>query len=145
MDGRVRWFLGLARNSVEYSLAITGTPWDVPEPRMINEKDMTGRKSRGSAQPRLRGAPRHATLIHFAQQYHDHCFETDSAKNTLPNHSIIAKFSGTQFCHADHAAYQEPGLGRRSHPGTPARLQRHHWRNRRRKIGPHRRTEPRLG
>src|SRR6266850_4694112 len=40
MDGRVRWFLGLARNSGGYSLPMIGTPCEVPEPRKIKEKAM---------------------------------------------------------------------------------------------------------
>src|SRR5208283_3400900 len=40
MDGRVRWFLGLARNSGGYSLPMRGTPCDVPLPRKMNENDM---------------------------------------------------------------------------------------------------------
>src|SRR5215211_5503959 len=33
MEGRVRWFFGLARNSGGYSAPMMGTPWEVPEPR----------------------------------------------------------------------------------------------------------------
>src|SRR5271169_2483513 len=40
MEGRVRWFLGLARNSGGYSLPMMGTPCDVPLPRKMNENDM---------------------------------------------------------------------------------------------------------
>src|SRR6267142_4119297 len=42
MEGRVRWFFGFARNSGGYSLAIMGTPCDVPDPRKIKEKAMLG-------------------------------------------------------------------------------------------------------
>src|SRR6266567_4505546 len=38
MAGRVRWFLGFAKNSGGYSLPMIGTPCEVPEPRKINEK-----------------------------------------------------------------------------------------------------------
>ena len=40
MEGRVRWFLGLARNSGGYSLPMIGTPCEVPLPKKIKEKDM---------------------------------------------------------------------------------------------------------
>jgi hypothetical protein len=40
MDGRVRWFLGLARNSGEWSPPMTGTPCEVPEPRKVKENAM---------------------------------------------------------------------------------------------------------
>src|ERR1035438_6630234 len=40
-DGRVRWFFGLARNSGGSSLPMIGTPCEVPEPRKINESDMS--------------------------------------------------------------------------------------------------------
>src|SRR6266498_1759382 len=40
MEGRVRWFLGLARNVSEYSAPMIGTPCDVPEPRKIKENDI---------------------------------------------------------------------------------------------------------
>src|SRR5437867_11715176 len=40
MDGRVRWFLELARNSGGCSLPIIGTPCEVPEPRKMKKKDM---------------------------------------------------------------------------------------------------------
>src|SRR2546430_16561407 len=41
MEGRVRWFLGLARNSGGCSLPIIGTPCEVPEPRKMNLKDIS--------------------------------------------------------------------------------------------------------
>src|ERR1017187_6282699 len=40
MEGRVRWFLGLARNSGGYSLPMMGTPCDVPLPKKMNENNM---------------------------------------------------------------------------------------------------------
>src|ERR1035438_9373868 len=40
MEGRVRWFLGLARNAGGYSLPMMGTPCEVPLPRKMNENDM---------------------------------------------------------------------------------------------------------
>src|ERR1041385_320711 len=40
MDGRVRWFLGFARNAGGYSLPMIGTPCEVPEPRKMKEKDI---------------------------------------------------------------------------------------------------------
>src|SRR5256885_8051220 len=41
IDGRVRWFFGLARNSGGYSLPMIGTPCEVPEPRKVREKLMS--------------------------------------------------------------------------------------------------------
>src|SRR6266496_1905598 len=41
MEGRVRWFRGLARNFSEYSAPIIGTPCEVPEPRKIKENDIS--------------------------------------------------------------------------------------------------------
>src|SRR5436190_23576028 len=40
MDGRVRWFFGLARNDSGYSLPMMGTPCDVPDPRKVKLKDI---------------------------------------------------------------------------------------------------------
>src|SRR6266404_37761 len=40
MEGRVRWFFGLARNSGGCSLPIIGTPCEVPEPRKMKKKDI---------------------------------------------------------------------------------------------------------
>src|SRR5208282_3909089 len=48
MDGRVRWFLGLARNDGGYSLPMTGTPCDVPLPRKMNENAMRKFSFRGA-------------------------------------------------------------------------------------------------
>src|ERR1051325_4185924 len=41
MDGRVRWFRGFARNFSGYSAPMIGTPCEVPEPRKINENDIS--------------------------------------------------------------------------------------------------------
>src|SRR5689334_21163293 len=40
MDGRVRWFRGLARKGAGYSTPIMGTPWEVPVPRKTKESGM---------------------------------------------------------------------------------------------------------
>ena len=45
--------------------------------------------------------------------------------------------------HADHAAHQKPRPRERPHAGTPARLQRHHRRNRRGQVHHPRRAQPR--
>ena len=44
MDGRVRWFFGLARNSGGYSFPMMGTPVEVPEPRKIKENAIMKRE-----------------------------------------------------------------------------------------------------
>lgn len=36
----MRWFLGLAKNSAGYSLPISGTPCEVPEPKNTKVNDM---------------------------------------------------------------------------------------------------------
>src|SRR3989442_503239 len=143
MDGRVPWFFGFARNAGGYSFPMIGTPCEVPEPRQMNAKDMAapGRSSaakppstpmpRSWAKPQSKRAlgdgpgskPRRADLFGRSGIPSWRSWQQSSAKFLLPNLTTNAKFDANNFCHADHAPRQEPGLGGRSHPGTSARGQ----------------------
>src|SRR4051812_10782575 len=65
MEGRVRWFFGLARNAGAYSFPIIGTPCDVPEPKKTSSKGIwlfcyALRPDRWQIPPKIT-APRHGS------------------------------------------------------------------------------------
>src|ERR1019366_1711280 len=96
MDGRVRWFFGLARNSGGYSLPIIGTPCEVPEPRKINEKAMW--KMGGGLGGALEGLPNMAAKrSRYAQRFST----TDALVPLTPTLSLGEREAGRQrFRHA---------------------------------------------
>src|SRR5688572_1017672 len=120
MEGRVRWFFGLARKLSGYSTPIAGTPCDVPEPRKMKEKDMARLDERWCS------APKRPRFVHPDFQQ---CHSFDE-RFLLPNRSTTSKFEAKKFCRADHIAHQESRARRGPDAGIAARAERDHWRNR---------------
>ena len=78
MEGRMRWFLGFARNSGGYSLPITGTPCEVPLPRKTSKNAMPVSWAQISGSHR----PAHQKLFFFCPPFSG-LIETPDIPNCL--------------------------------------------------------------